>query len=97
MSKLVSSRMFDGSPSRLQTSPVAVITSLAAAAGGPGIFWPIVGIASVFIIAFVLSKVVRGDPYYERNAGRERRDVGGAPMPFGGDSGGDDGGGGSWF
>lgn len=63
--------------------------------GAPALFWPLVGIASVLIVAFILSKLVRGDPYYDRNAGRDQRDRGGAPFP-GGD-GGDDGSGGSWF
>lgn len=57
-------------------------------------FWPLIGIVSVFVAAFIISKFVRGDPYYDRNASRDRRESGPAPYPAG-DDGGDSGH--SWF
>lgn len=58
--------------------------------------WPLVGILAVFAVAFIVSRFVRGDPYYDRNAGRDRRDSGGAPVPFDDDGGGDGNGNGGW-
>ena len=44
--------------------------------GMPAIFWPFVGIVLILGIAVVLSRVVRGDPYYDQNASKDRRDAG---------------------
>ncbi len=78
--------------------PVAAVFALAGASlfelgakgsGGMNV-WPIVGIAAVLLAAFIASKFVRGDPYYDRNASNDRRESG--PAPWGGDGGGDGGG-----
>jgi hypothetical protein len=92
MLKLVSKRRFGAAPARFGAFALAAMSLLETGAKGPGLFWPIVGIAAIFVVALIIARFVRGDPYYERNAGRDRRDSG--PVPWGGgDGGGDDGGG----
>jgi hypothetical protein len=89
MTELILSRKFKRTPSALAVLALGAASLLETGAKGPGLFWPIVGIATVFIVAFIISKFVRGDPYYEQNANRDRRESG--PVPWGGGDGGDGG------
>lgn len=51
--------------------------------GGTNVVWPIVGIVAALIIIYVVSRFVRGDPDYEKNAERDRRDSGAVPWSGG--------------
>jgi hypothetical protein len=59
---------------------------LTTGADGPGLFWPLLGIGLILAIAIIVSRVVRGDPSYDR--GRDWRNNGSGPvLPFGDDGG----------
>jgi hypothetical protein len=87
MTGRILSRNLKRSPSALAVLALAAASLFETGAKGPGLFWPIVGIATVFIVAFIISKFVRGDPYYEQNASRDRRESGPVPWGDGGDGG----------
>jgi hypothetical protein len=87
MTELIAQRHLKRAPSAFAMLALAAASLLETGAKGPGLFWPVVGIASVFIVAFIISKFVRGDPYYEQNASRDRRESGPVPWGDGGDGG----------
>lgn len=66
---------------------VAGASLLAIGAKGTGgvNVWPVVGIVAVLLVAFIASRLVRGDPYYDQHASRDRRDNGAIPWSDGGD------------
>lgn len=90
MINLVTHRPRGAAPARFGVLALAAASLLDTGSAGPGLFWPIIGIAAIFVVALLIARFVHGDPYYERNAGRDRRDT--SPVPWGNDDGGDGGG-----
>lgn len=82
MTKLTLDRVPPRAKSALAAFALAVASLFELGAKGTGgmNIWPVVGIVAVLIVAFLASRFVRGDPYYERNAGRDRRDSGATPL-----------------